>query len=127
MKKKVTLLVVTVLLTAMLAGCASSAPEEYIEYVTPGDYLVTNVSDSNRLIKLAPVLAINQEGLTDQLKEDQHKIRDVIIGVIRTKTEEQLRSAGVMDELRVQVREALVDQLGMDYLVAVYFSDFVIQ
>ncbi len=127
MKRKIGLLISVLLLSAIMVGCASSAPKEYIEYIVPGEYLVTNVSDTYRLIKAAPVLAINREGLTDQLKAEQHKIRDTMIGVIRTKTEEQMRSAGIMDELRVEIKQALVDQLGMDYLVAVYFSDFVLQ
>lgn len=125
--KTISLMLVLVVIVSIFAGCAEEKTANYVEYFAPGEYLVTNVADSYRLLKAAPVLEVNQEGLTDQLKLEQHVIRDVIIGVIRVKTEEQLRAGGIMDELRVEVKQALVDQLGMTYVTAVYFSDFVVQ
>ncbi len=130
------LLAALILLATFLAGCGGETPEVF-EVFSPGDYIVVNIADSYRLLKIAPVLVINipldanREGmditLNDELKKIQPLIRDEINIVVRVKTEAELKDVGAQDQLRGEITAALQSKLGMTYVTNVYFSDFVVQ
>jgi len=131
--KKIIIIIVAVLLVA--GGVAyflflKPAPPPETSFYSPGDNFVTNIKDSVRLLKCSVVLEISTtdtEKVTDYLTENNHVIRDIIVFTLREKTEDELRSLGVEEGLREEIKKNISEKMGIDYLQKVYFNDFVIQ
>jgi len=131
--KKIIIIIVAVLLVAGVAVYflfLKPAPEPELSYYSPGESFVTNIKDSVRLLKTSVVLEISTtdtEEVQEYLKENNHVIRDIIVFTLRGKTEDELRSMGIDEGLREELRENISKKMGIDYLQKVYFNDFVIQ
>ncbi len=134
MKKKIIIIVAVVIVAAaagiyfMVLNPGESEPE--ISYYLPGDYFVTNIKDSKRLLQATIVLELATNDLAGTeafLTENNHILRDVIVFTLREKTEAELRSIGVEDELREKIVSKLSEEMDADYIRTVYFDDFVIQ
>lgn len=132
-KKK--LLIIIVLLVAAGAAAAiyflmprSEKPIVY-GYYSPGEYFVTNVNNSNRLLKVSVVLVLNSDdaGLQSDLTAKNSQIRDTLIFIFRDLGEEDIKSAGSQDNLRENIVESLNNRLEIDNIVGVLFNDFVMQ
>jgi flagellar basal body-associated protein FliL len=131
--KKIIIIIAAVLLVA--GGVTyfvflKPAPEPELSYYSPGENFVTNIKDSVRLLKTSVVLEISTtdtEKVTEYLTENNHVIRDIIVFALREKTEDELRSMGVEEELREELKQNISEKMGVDYLQKVYFNDFVIQ
>ncbi len=108
-------------------GGGNEEQEETLFSYVPGDYFVTNVKDSDSLLKVTVVLALNTDKLEEELAEKEHIIRDTIIFKLRSLTEEDILSADIQDRLRTDISEELNAVLGIDNIVTVYFNDFVMQ
>ena len=105
-------------------------PEPETMYYVPGDYFVTNIADSTRLLKATIVLEISTtepDKVTDYLTENNHIIRDIIVFTLRSKTEAELRSNGIEETLRTEIVSNLKSKMGLDYITTIYFNDYVIQ
>jgi flagellar basal body-associated protein FliL len=105
-------------------------PKPETSYYTPGDYFVTNIKDSTRLLKVTIVLEVSTTKtteVTDYLTENNHVIRDIILATLRNKTEDELRVTTAQDSLRTEIINNLNQQMGVDYLTTLYFNDYVIQ
>lgn len=131
MKKKITIIIIIVLL---LAGGTTAyfllnnvEKEPVIAYYVPGDYFVTNIKDSTRLLKANIVLELTTDTATAFLEENNHIIRDVIVFTLREQTETELRSSDIHDKLCSQIVSELKTRLNIDYLQTIYFNDYVIQ
>lgn len=105
----------------------AEAQEKPLYTYVPGEYFVTNVKGSTRLLKTTIVLSVDDESKTDYMTENNQIIRDVIIYTLREKTEDELRSTGAQDDLRKEIVQNLKEKLDMEYLVTLYFNDFVLQ
>lgn len=99
-------------------------PPEYDQY-SPGDFFVTNVKDSNRLLKTSVVLELDSKKMQDELKDKNTLIRDTIIFILRELDETDVRSPDVQEKLRVQLKDALNKQLGTEHIIGILFNDFV--
>ncbi len=129
MKRLTSLLVVVCVLSLILAACGEAV--EVISYYAPGEYIIVNIAESYRLLKMSPVLVLNRDIEETEFNDEMVKItpliRDTINSLMRYKTEEELKSTGILDQLRVEIGDALRVGLGMDYVTNIYFSDFVVQ
>jgi len=136
MNKKVIIVIAAVLVVAA-AVCVyffviAKPAEKIHSYYEPGDYFVTNVKDSNSLIKTTIVLELyvyekDLDDTTEYLAENNHIIRDIIVFTLRSKTEEELRSQDIDKTLRQEIVQRISEQMGIDYISTVYFNDYVIQ
>lgn len=91
------------------------------------DSFVTNVKDSSKLFKATVILVLNQDKLGETLDANQYVVRDTVLFILRDLTEDDIRSGDIQDKLRVTIPKALNAALGIDNVVSVYFSDFVMQ
>ena len=131
--KKIIIIIIAVLVVA--AGVAyflflKPAPEPETSFYSTGENFVTNIKDSLRLLKTSVVLEISTtdtETVTEYLTENNHVLRDIIVFALREKTEDELRSLGIEEQLREEIRKSISEKMGIDYLQKVYFNDFVIQ
>ncbi len=132
--KKILIIIIAVVLIGggaayyflAVRGNQEEKPVELTSYV-PGDYFVTNVADSNNLLKVTIVLMLDTDKLEDMLAENEYVIRDTIIARLRKLTVEDLTSTDIQDKLRTELSSELNEVLGIDNIVTVYFSDFVMQ
>jgi flagellar basal body-associated protein FliL len=133
MNKKVIIIVVLVLVVGAAAAyflLFSGPKEPQTSYYTPGDYFVTNIKDSTRLVKVTLVLGISTPEPTkaqEELTEVNHVIRDIIVFTLRDKTENELRSDSIKDTLNTELVKKLNEGLDVDFITTIYFNDFVIQ
>ena len=106
------------------------APEPEVSFYSPVETFVTNIKDSVRLLKTSVVLEISTtetEKVTEYLTENNQVIRDIIVFTLREKTEDELRSMGVEEGLREELKKNISEKMNIDYIQKVYFNDFVIQ
>ncbi|MCL1905673.1 MAG: flagellar basal body-associated FliL family protein [Clostridiales bacterium] len=132
--KKIIILVVAVL---VLAGGAAyffllkPKPEPPPVTFSPGDYFVTNVKDSNRLLKVTLVLMVSGDKaykkLPLTLEENISKVRDIILFILRDMGEEEIRASGVEETLRIKICEGLNETFETDGIIGLWFRDFVMQ
>lgn len=129
------IIIIGVIVIAVAAGAyflfsSSGEKEPDISYYTPGEYFVTNIKDSTRLLQATVVLELatyDSEGTDEYLTENNQIIRDTILFILREKTENELRSTGIEDTLRQEIVAALHKEMGLDYIQTIYFNDYVIQ
>lgn len=100
-------------------------------YHSTGEPFVTNVINSDKLIKTAVVLGLSKD-VSDELTEKNAVLRDCILYVLRNQTEEQYQQGN----LQQQLSDAIVSRLnGMfpqkegeaPLFIKAYFNDFVMQ
>ena len=130
MKKIIPVIIVIVVLAAgagmyfiMFSGDGEK-PEIRVEY-SPGDFFTTNVSGSTRLLKAGIILIVNENGLEEKLAQENARIRDTIIFLLRDLTENEIKQLNSQEALRNRIIEALNERLGIDNFVEVLFNDFV--
>jgi flagellar FliL protein len=133
MKKALIIAVVVVALAAaaLYLFVLRPAPEAAPLTFAPGDYFVTNIKDSNHLLKTAVVLLIDggsaYKKLPARLEERLPEVRDSIIFILRELSEEEVRASGVEKALRERIRRSINDLLATEGIRDVLFSDFVMQ
>ena len=100
-------------------------PVVLLEY-SPGEFFTTNVHGVSRILKVAVSLVVTESrGILEKLEEDNSRIRDTIIFILRDLTEEEILALGKQDPLRERIIEELNERLGIDNIVEVLFTDFV--
>ena len=131
MKKKVIIIIVSAVVViaaaVLILSGMSKEKEPVISYYEPGDYFVTNIKDSTRLLKAAVVLELTTDKAEEYLSENNHIIRDIIVFTLREQTEQALRATGVENELRSEIVAKLAQTMNIDYIQSIYFNEFVIQ
>ena len=131
MNKKVLLILVALLLVGgvavfMFVLPKSEPPIVYTNY-SPGEFFVTNVNNSNRLLKTAVVLVLDTDKHQEMMDEENALIRDKIIFILRELDEDAIKDKATPDMLRTRIMETLNESLGIDNIVKVRFNDFVMQ
>ncbi len=135
MKKPLPIILIAVVILAAGAYFLFFAPkpEPVVNtwYHTPGEYIVTNVRDSARLLKIVPVLEYQttktDEELQEYLKAHDQIVRDAIIFLCRGKTEPELRSPDIEFTIRQEIIDLVNQVMPGDTVTNVYFNDFVLQ
>ena len=131
--KKVVLIIAIIVIAAGAAlylfvfSAGGEKPEVRVNY-SPGDFFTTNVKvtgNAARMLKTGVVLVVNEQGLEAMLEEENARIRDTIIFILRDLTEEEIRAEGNQDDLRERIINALNERLDIDNFVEVLFNDFV--
>lgn len=131
-------IIIIVLVVLIVGGAAvywfllkpPAAPET--SYYVPGDFFVTNVKDSTRLLKTTIVIELliqksEETAIKEFLTENNHVIRDTIVFTLREKSEEELRAIQVDESLRQEIVKRLSERMGLDYIQTIYFNDYVLQ
>lgn len=132
-KKVIIIAVVAVLIIAIGAGAAvffmmnQNKKEEEISFYSPGEYFVTNLKESNSLLKVTVTIGYNDKKATKDLEANNAVIRNSIVFVLRSKTKEQMQADDIETTLSNDICQKLNSELGVEYFVKVYFSDLVIQ
>lgn len=117
-----------VLKPALEEGAETEAATlEDMYYYIPGEYFVTNINGSDALCKTSVALALTGDDQTTLLEKNNAVIRNVIIKVLISHAEDDMRGAQVIDMLEGEMTSAVKAALDTEELQNVYISDFVIQ
>ena len=93
----------------------------------PGDYFVTDMADSIRLLKIDMVITMADDKKQEFYTENNHRIRNVVIQSIRGKTESYLRTAEAQATLSEAILTALRLEFETEDFLKIYYNEFVIQ
>lgn len=151
MSKKILIPIILVVVLAVAAVLyffvfTGEKPVVYT-YFTPGDYFVTNVKDSNRLLKTVVVMVYDEKDkkLTELMAVNQSLIRDTVIFILRDLNEAAIKDQTTVENLRQIIRDRLNEVLGLSenqiedptaasgfrvegsYIYDILFSDYVMQ
>lgn len=95
-------------------------------YFVPSEYFVTNISESQALTKVSVALALTSDKVMETLTANEAAIRNVIVKILRSHTEEELRSDNAIEVLEMEMTEQLKETLQMNEFVQLFISDYVI-
>lgn len=132
--------VIVLLVLIILLGAAAAiyfvmfAPDkEAVEYrssYVPGDYFITNVKDSENLVKTTIVLVVDKseedKEFFNMLSDKNYIIRDTIVMILRSKTYKELCEDDIKSILTEEIVNKVNEALGITNIVTIYFSDYVV-
>lgn len=135
MKKALPILVAVILVVAGAAyvflSKPAAAPEAKPVFYSPGDPFITNVKDSNHLLKVSLVLVLDDNKATKTLLEQLNlrnaEVRDTVLFILRDLTADEISATTAQDDLREQIRTALNDKMDTQEIKGILFNDFVMQ
>lgn len=93
----------------------------------PGRDFVTDVSASNKHVKIKLIIEFENSKHKKFLEQNNHKIQDLILFTIRDKDEETLKSKDIKQILTREIIESLKNEYGIDSAKMVYFNEFVVE
>lgn len=115
----------TIMIISVFAGCSQSGEKAYI--YDPGDYFITNVASSKSLLKSDITIELSSKHTFKQFEENQNKVRDTIVNVLKNKTFEQITASDSLNSLKQEIADALRKNLSVDGVKDIYFNEFVVQ
>ena len=130
-------IIIIVLVVALIAGGAAyylltkdKVVDKSFNY-DPGEYFVTDIQGSGSLLKTDVMLRMHNSDYTEILTENNHRIRDKIIFILRSKNEEELKKADIQKKLSQEILEKLNEEFSEEFendqFLGIYFNEFVIQ
>lgn len=131
-KKMILIIIIAVVLVGAAAAFFLLMPkEEKTFYYSPGEAFVTNVLDSDRLVKATITFAISQDA-SDDLGERNSEIRDYVVYVLRNQSEDQFKDPEMQNNVAAQILDGLnmlfpVEADERPMFLDVHFNDFVMQ
>ncbi len=139
-KGKIIILVAIVLILA-IAGAAVwfflladrgeelSEPEPQVKFYSPELKFTVNLAESEhrRFLRTTLVLGYQEARLTEELVLKEAQIRDLIITILRARSKEDISTREGVQNLRLEIKEALNDFLEESPVLEVFFTEFVVQ
>lgn len=135
-------IIIVVLVAAILIIAAAAAvyffiwrgqdTEENQPQVEPGivfhtgEVFVTNLRNSELLLKTDIFISIPNRNLKI-LQDNVQLVRDRIIRVLRSFTEEDILDENLQDVVRDRIKSDIQNTLNIDTILDVYFTEFVLQ
>lgn len=93
----------------------------------PGTDFITDISSSDKLVKIDLVIELENGRYKRFLNKNCHKVKDLILFIIRNKDEQTMKSKEIKQILTNEIIEALKNELGVDNAKMVYFNEFVME
>ncbi|MEL7608592.1 MAG: flagellar basal body-associated FliL family protein [Bacillota bacterium] len=132
--------IIIILLAVLLIGAGvvifilmqpEKEPEVFKSHYETGDYFITNVKESEKLLKTTIVLEVDKAAEDEEfyafLEENNHVIRNNIISILREKNEKELRTDDSMRALATEISKSINETLGIDNVKTVFFTEYVLQ
>lgn len=127
-KFMLTILVVVLCIASALCGyLLVKDPKSEVYAFDPGEYFVTNITDSKSLLKSDLIIEVADKEQYKELEKNNFKVRDTIINVLRSKAYEEIRNPEVQCTLKEEIHRKLSENFKIDKIQNIYFNEFVIQ
>ena len=132
MSKKI--IIVVVLVVAILAFVggymifSKDAPKAKKEvFSIASEEMYSNVKDSRKIVKIRVIVETTNKKDAEYLEKMKYQIRDISNEIIRATEEKDLVSPEAQSKLQEKIKKELINQMDIDSIENVRFSDFVIQ
>jgi len=139
MSKTLIIILLVVVIVIVAAGAAiyffmfrgqdteTSQPQEEVGIVFhTGEVFVTNLRESELLLKTDIFISVPNRNLSI-LQDNVQLVRDRIIRVLRSFTEEDILQEELQDIVGERIKIDLQNTLNIDKILDVYFTEFVLQ
>ncbi len=134
MNRKVIIIIVLVVVLAgggvvafMMLGNSGEPVGDVVTFFPLPDKITTNTVDGDKMVQAAIVLTLTNAGeVAEELTGKMHVIRDVIVFTLNSKTTDELLAPGFELSLKTELASKLNQELGVEYITTLYFSDFVL-
>lgn len=105
-----------------------SKPKEVIYYnYSPGKEFITNLKGDSKFVKAVIELQIYDKNTLKILQDQNAKIRDLIIQILRSKTPDDVDGPQGQLKLQNDIKNEINKVVGSGKVVNVYFDDFIVQ
>ncbi len=111
---------------ALLSACGGSSaptPVKTVPFVA-GEF-TTNIKESKKVLVSAVTMDVADETLAATLEEKRYIVQDLIIGILRDQSEDDLKNPGVKDTLRQSLKDTINETFETTAISDVYFTKFV--
>ncbi|NLJ24106.1 MAG: hypothetical protein GX354_01615 [Firmicutes bacterium] len=82
---------------------------------------------STKFVRTGLVVEVTDKKCITELQRRDPQIRDVVISILRTKTQEDIQGAAGMERLRLELSSAISSLLSEGDVANVYFTELVVQ
>jgi len=107
---------------------SSNKPKELTYYnYSPGSEFITNLKGDGKFVKASVELQFYDKNVQKVLEEQNPKIRDLIIQILRSKTEKDVEGPEGQLKLQNDIKNAINKIIGEGKVVNVYFDEFIVQ
>ncbi|MBP7402120.1 MAG: flagellar basal body-associated FliL family protein [Clostridia bacterium] len=127
--KKIILIIVLVLAAGVggfLYWRTAQTKDHTFNY-DPGDKFSTDITDSYRILKTDIIISMSDDRKTEYYAENNHIIRNIIINILRGRTEADFRTAEIQNTIAEEILSGLRTEFGNEEFLRIYFNEFVIQ
>ncbi len=83
--------------------------------------------DYRRFLRVEVTLEYGSKDLRPEIEEKRHRVRDMVINILRGKSVSDLDTLEETDALRTEIRTAINKILTEGEIRGIYFNDFIIQ
>lgn len=125
--------VILVILAAVVLGTgtffylqAQTSRDKRFNY-DPGDKFVTDMPNSRRMLSADMVLQMADSDREAYFESNNHRIRNTVIFVLRSKSEDDMKDKSIETTLKEEIIRRLNAEFECTDFLKVYFNEFVIQ
>lgn len=132
MKNNIIIIILLVIVvafgSAFLYFNYTSKPTKTVYYnYSPGDEFVTNLKGDDKFVKAGVELEVYDKNVLNELKDQNSKIRNLILQILRNKAPQDLEGSEGQIKLQNEIKGEINKILGADKITNVYFDDFIVQ
>ncbi len=93
------------------------------------DPFIVNLAEANaeRYLKVSPVFEVDNKDVLEEITQKLPKIKDILITIFSSKTLDDVMPLAGKDRIKQEIMDKVNAVLSKGKVIAVYFSDFVIQ
>ncbi|AEM78808.1 flagellar FliL protein [Thermoanaerobacter thermohydrosulfuricus] len=106
----------------------TNKPKEITYYnYSPGGEFITNLKGDGKFVKATIELQVADKNILKTLEERNPQIRDLIIQILRGKTEQDVEGPEGQEKLKNDIKNEINKIIGEGKIVNVYFDEFIVQ
>ncbi|KUJ91474.1 MAG: flagellar basal body-associated protein FliL [Thermoanaerobacter thermocopriae] len=135
MKSKTILIVILIMILSFSIAfvyfnnfASSNKPKEITYYnYSPGGEFITNLKGDRKFVKATIKLQVADKNTLKILEERTPQIRDLIIQILRGKTDQDVEGPEGQEKLKNDIKNEINKIIGEGKIVNVYFDEFIVQ
>lgn len=109
-----------------LSGSGGDKQEQTVLIPIEKDIIV-NMKDGKSIVKANISLEVLKSLKKEDVEAQTAKIRDLMIGILNSKTAEDYSSDQIKETIKAEFINAVHEKLGLEGIKNIYFNDFVTQ
>lgn len=119
-------IIVSLVIAIPLITGASKSEEKTYSFPTTS-YIATSMKGSKKVVRVELAFETTNQKRVEYMAQNEHKIRDVVIGILSSRTPEEYNTEEIKELLREEIHQKVASVLNCNDITGVYFSGFIIQ